>query len=120
MSNTRLVYSTEKGRLCPNCGKAAAKCDCQKKPSDAQPADPGDGIIRIRYETKGRQGKGLSVLSGFQLNDADLKALAAKLKRHCGTGGSVKAGAILIQGDHRPALQAELSRQGFRVKLAGG
>lgn len=120
MNNSRLVYSTEQGRVCPKCGKAAAKCTCKKKRPISKSADPGDGIIRIRRETKGRKGKGVTVLSGFQLNDSDLKALAARLKRLCGTGGSVKEGAILIQGDHRTALQAELTKQGFRAKLAGG
>lgn len=120
MRNSKLVYSTEKGRVCPNCGRASAKCRCKKKRSSAPSPDPADGIIRIRRETKGRKGKGVTVLSGFQLSPDDLKALAAKLKRHCGTGGSVKAGAILIQGDHRTTLQNELNRQGFRTKLAGG
>lgn len=82
--------------------------------------DHNDGIIRIRREVKGRKGKGVTTLSGFALDASELKQLAAKLKRLCGTGGSVKAGIILIQGDHRTALQAELSKQGYQVKLAGG
>jgi translation initiation factor 1 len=120
MGNSKLVYSTEKGRICPTCGKGAAKCTCRKKRTSPQPADPRDGIIRIRRETKGRKGKGVTVLSGFHHSDSDLKNLAAKLKRWCGTGGSVKDGTILIQGDHRHTLLAELTRQGYQAKLAGG
>lgn len=120
MSNSKLVYSTEKGPICPNCGKGARKCACGKRRPTQKNADPQDGIIRIRRETKGRKGKGVTVLTGFQLGHNDLKALAAKLKRHCGTGGSVKNGAVLIQGDHRQVLQAELTRQGYQAKLAGG
>lgn len=120
MGNSKLVYSTEKGRVCPNCGKGAAKCVCRKRRTSPRPDDPRDGIIRIRRETKGRKGKGVTVLSGFELCHSDLKAMATKLKRQCGTGGSVKDGTILIQGDHRQALLAELTRQGYQVKLAGG
>lgn len=120
MNNSRLVYSTEKGRLCPKCGKTGTTCNCKQKSRATQPTDHGDGIIRIRREVKGRRGKGVTTLSGFTLDPDDLKQLATMLKRLCGTGGSVKGGVILIQGDHRTTLQAELSKQGFRVKQAGG
>ena len=120
MKNSRLVYSTEKGRVCPECGKANVKCACKKKSAASRLLDPGDGVIRIRRETKGRKGKGVTTLSGFQLDDGELKELAAKLKRICGTGGSVKDGIILIQGDQRKTIQGHLQKMGFRVKLAGG
>ena len=120
MRNSRLVYSTEKGRVCSKCGKASAKCGCRKKSAASRSLDPGDGVIRIRRETKGRKGKGVTTLSGFQLDNGELKELAAKLKRICGTGGSVKDGIILIQGDQREAIQVQLQKMGFRVKLAGG
>ncbi len=120
MNDSRWVYSTETGRVCPQCGRAATHCACKQKGSNAGPIAPGDGVIRIRRETKGRKGKGVTTLTGFQISDPDLKQLAAKLKRLCGTGGSVKKGVILIQGDHRAALQTELRKQGFQVKLSGG
>jgi translation initiation factor 1 len=81
---------------------------------------PADGVIRIRREVKGRGGKTVTVASGFHLDDNGLKQLAAKLKRCCGTGGSVKDGEILIQGDHRETLLAVLRQKGFAVKCSGG
>jgi translation initiation factor 1 len=81
---------------------------------------PADGVIRIRREVKGRGGKTVTVVSGFRFDDDRLEQLAAELKRRCGTGGSVKDGEILIQGDHRETLLAELKKKGMMAKLAGG
>ena len=80
----------------------------------------GDGIIRISRETKGRKGKGVTLVTGFQGSGEDLKALAKRLKQVCGTGGTVKQGVIEIQGDLRHKIQQELETAGYRVKLAGG
>ena len=77
-------------------------------------------MIRIQRETKGRKGKTVSTVSGFDLDDDELKRLATQLKRKCGTGGSVKDGIIIIQGDHRNTLLAELKKQGYIAILAGG
>ena len=120
MPNSRLVYSTESGRICPECQRPAPECTCQKKPSKAQPKDRQDGIIRIRREVKGRKGKTVTVIFGFQPNQTDLKALAKQLKQLCGTGGSVKDGVINIQGDHRVTALKLLKQHGYEVKLAGG
>jgi translation initiation factor 1 len=117
MDNSRRVYSTESGRICPSCAKPLAACACRKKQA---PPVPADGVIRIRREVKGRGGKTVTVASGFQLDDDGLKQLAAELKRRCGTGGSAKNGEILIQGDHRETLLAELKQKGFAVKRSGG
>jgi translation initiation factor 1 len=117
MDNSRLVYSTDSGRICPSCKKPLAACTCKKQQA---PSVPADGVIRIRREVKGRGGKTVTVASGFQLDDDGLKQLAAELKRRCGTGGSVKDGEILIQGDHRETILAELKKRGFAAKLAGG
>jgi translation initiation factor 1 len=62
----------------------------------------------------------VTAVSGFQLKDDELKNLAAELKRRCGTGGSVKDGVIIIQGDHREILLSELAKRGYTAKLAGG
>jgi translation initiation factor 1 len=114
---TRLVYTSEHGRICPGCGKPAAQCACSKE-KKKQPA--GDGIVRVRRESKGRGGKTVTVVTGVPLECEALKALAQELKRRCGTGGTVKEGAIEIQGDHADALLAELLRRGFTAKRAGG
>jgi translation initiation factor 1 len=115
-SNTVLVWSSEKGRICPGCGKPAASCVCRKQRS--RPAR--DGIVRVRRETKGRGGKTVTVVTGAPGDETALKALAGELKRHCGSGGTVKEGIIEIQGDFCDILVAELARQGFTVKRAGG
>jgi translation initiation factor 1 len=120
MTNSRLVYSTESGRICSKCQKPQSECICKKELSKAQPKDRQDGIIRIRREVKGRKGKTVTVISGFQPGQADLKALAKQLKQMCGAGGSVKDGVIIIQGDHREKLLKLLKEQGYEVKLAGG
>jgi len=117
MDNSRLVYSTDSGRICSSCAKPIEACACRKKQA---PPVPADGGIRIRCEVKGRGGKTVTVATGFQLDDDGLKKLAAELKRRCGTGGSVKDGEILIQGDHRETVRAELKQKGFVAKLGGG
>jgi len=115
-ANSRLVYSSETGRICPECGKAIAVCLCRKQ--KAGPA--GDGVVRVRRETKGRGGKTVTVITGLPLNESGIKAIAGELKRRCGTGGTVKDGVIEIQGDHRELLLAELAGRGFKAKAAGG
>lgn len=114
--NSRLVYSTESGRLCPQCHRAVADCVC----GSDRPASVGDGIVRLRRETKGRGGKAVTVISGLPLAGGEMKAMAKALKRRCGVGGSIKADEIEIQGDQRAILQAELEKRGFTVKLSGG
>lgn len=114
-----LVYSTESGRHCPDCGEVQAKCRCEEQ-SEAERVAALDGVVRIRRETSGRKGKGVTTISGVPLVEKDLKVLAKKLKQQCGTGGSVKDGIIEIQGDHRETLKSALEGQGYTVKLAGG
>jgi translation initiation factor 1 len=115
-NNSRPVYSSEKGRLCPECGKALSSCACTKTPS--RPA--GDGIVRIRRESKGRGGKTVTVISGLPLAAEPLAKLAGELKRRCGTGGTVKDWTVEIQGDHADLLVTELQKRGYTVKRAGG
>ena len=120
MDNSRLVYSTETGKICPLCQKSISECICKKKKLRSQTNIKYDGIIRIQREVKGRKGKTVTTVSAFQLADDELKNLAVQLKRRCGAGGSVKDGVIIIQGDHRDSLITELKNRGFRVKIAGG
>ncbi|WP_163558982.1 translation initiation factor Sui1 [Halomonas sp. NO4] len=114
-----LVYSTEHGETCPDCRAPVAECTCAEQAEQARLAALDD-IVRIRRETSGRKGKGVTTISGVPLAEKELKALAKALKQRCGTGGAVKEGVIEIQGDQREALKAELERRGYRVKLAGG
>ena len=120
MNESRLVYSTETGRMCPKCGRPQSKCGCKRKSSPSDPEKNTDGIIRIRRESKGRKGKTVTTISGFQEKDTVLKMIASNLKNRCGTGGSHKDGIIIIQGDHRETIKTELTKQGFTVKMAGG
>jgi translation initiation factor 1 len=104
--NSRLVYSTDQGRI---------------KETPEKPSLPtGDGIVRIRRETSGRNGKGVTTITGVLLEEGPLKDLGKALKVVCGVGGSVKDGVIEIQGDQREKVKAELEKRGFTVKLAGG
>jgi translation initiation factor 1 len=114
--DSRLVYSSGSGRICPRCGRPVARCACTERPRAAR----GDGVVRVRREVQGRRGKTVTTVSGVPLASDALSELAAELKRRCGSGGSAKDGVIEIQGDHREALVAELERRGYTVKLAGG
>ncbi|HAD05184.1 MAG: translation initiation factor SUI1 [Desulfuromonadales bacterium GWD2_61_12] len=114
--NSRLVYSSERGRICPGCSQPVAACCCHK-PS---PAPAGDGIVRVRRECKGRGGKTVTVISGLPLVGEELKTMAGDLKRRCGSGGTVKDGLIEIQGEHLALIVAELQQRGYTVKRAGG
>ena len=121
MNNSRLVYSTESGQICPSCGRPTLKCTCKKKKAvKKQSIYPDDGIVRIRREVKGRKGKTVTAIFGIPLDDKELKQFAKTLKSRCGTGGTVKDGVIIIQGDHRETLKNEIKKQGYTVKLAGG
>lgn len=111
----RPVYSSEVGRLCPKCGQAVKQCQCNQSQVVV-----GDGIVRVRHETKGRKGKGVTVITGIPCTGDELKGIAKKLKKLCGSGGAIKQQVIEIQGDHRPKLIEWLRQQGWTVKQAGG
>jgi translation initiation factor 1 len=113
--DSRLVYSSQHGRVCPGCGRPQSRCACRER----QPTNRGDGIVRVRRERKGRRGKTVTTVSGVPLPADELARLAAELKRRCGTGGSAKDGVIEIQGDHGDALIEALRSRGYTVKRAG-
>jgi translation initiation factor 1 len=114
--NGGLVYSTEAGRMCPACRQPMAQCACNKAV-----APPTDGVVRLFFETKGRGGKGVTVVRGLGLAEPELAALGKKLKAACGVGGTAKDGFVELQGDHRDRVMALLQAQGFKsVKKAGG
>jgi len=104
-SDDSLVYSTDSGRI-----------NQQKE----KMVTPSDGFARVRRETKGRKGKGVIVISGLGIDDKALKELAKKLKKTCGTGGSVVGETIEVQGDKRDVIQQVLEKAGFKVKFTGG
>lgn len=110
-----LVYSTDTGRHCPDCNQPLASCICKKS---LQPQ--GDGVARVRRESKGRGGKTVTTINGVALPLDELTTLASALKKRCGCGGALKAGVIEIQGDHVELLLAELTARGFRAKKSGG
>jgi len=114
-----LVYSTNGGRVCPDCRQAQADCRCKAQAANAV---LGDGKVRVRRETAGRKGKGVTVIKGLPLDDAALTALAKQLKAACGSGGTVKDGVVEIQGDHADKLMAWLQArpEGWKVKRSGG
>ncbi|AXC77124.1 stress response translation initiation inhibitor YciH [Salmonella enterica] len=105
-SNSRLVYSTETGRI--------------EEPKTALVRPKGDGIVRIQHQTSGRKGKGVCLITGIEMDDPGLIKLAAELKKKCGCGGAVKDGVIEIQGDKRDLIKSLLEAKGMKVKLAGG
>jgi translation initiation factor 1 len=79
-----------------------------------------DGVVRVARQTKGRKGKGVTLITGVPLEGAQLKELAKTLKQRCGSGGTVKDGIIEIQGDHRDVLLVALAARGWAVKKSGG
>jgi translation initiation factor 1 len=113
--NSRLVFSTDSGKHCPQCEYSIDNCQCK-----TSAVANSDGTVRISRDTKGRKGKGVSIISGIALNDGGLKIIAKKLKQQCGCGGSVKNQTIEMQTDQRDKLKAALEKDGYTVKLAGG
>jgi translation initiation factor 1 len=79
-----------------------------------------DGVVRVWRETKGRAGKGVTLVKGLALEPVALAALGKQLKTACGSGGTVKDGVIEVQGDHAQRVVEHLQKQGFVVKRAGG
>ena len=114
--NSQRVYSTQSGRICPGCDRPVAACMCSEKTS----ASAGDGVVRIRREVKGRKGKTVTTIAGVPASESAIRELASELKRHLGTGGSVKDGIVVIQGDHRTQITRLLEKRGYTVKRAGG
>lgn len=111
-----LVFDSDAGRMCPDCERPLADCICKR--SEAVPET--DGVVRVRLDTKGRKGKGVTLVTGIPLAPSELKALAKKLKKKCGSGGSTKDGSIEIQGDHVDLLLTELAKEGWTVRRSGG
>jgi translation initiation factor 1 len=112
-----LVYSTETGRMCPDCRKPLADCIC-KSASRTKPA--GDGNVKVSRESKGRGGKTVTLVRGLPLDAMALALLGKQLRGAVGSGGTVKDGVIEIQGDHCDRVMEELKKQGLNPKRTGG
>jgi len=113
------VYSTEFGRLCPDCGEPEHQGKCATKH-----AVLGDGKVRIRRETKGRKGAGVTLVEGIPLDEAALKKLHKLLKKKCSVGGALKQGVMEFQGDQREKLLSQIQAlpeaKSWDIKLSGG
>ncbi|WP_036167598.1 translation initiation factor Sui1 [Massilia sp. 9096] len=114
-SNSGLVYSTDGGRMCPDCRLALASCAC-----NARTAVLGDGKVRVSLQTKGRGGKAVTLVKGVALDAAALGVLGKQLRSACGSGGTVKDGVIEVQGDHCELILATLARYGIDARRTGG
>jgi translation initiation factor 1 len=108
--NSRLVYSTE--HPVPRKERPAAR-------TFAKPGDPSKARIMVRLDRKRRGGKSVTVIEGLQVSVVDGEKLLKALKAKLGTGGTVKDGALEIQGEHCAAVSAELQGLGYKVKRLG-
>lgn len=111
--DSRPVYSTGQGRLCPKCGWPVESCKCSTQFDEAVPAKL---VAKLRLEKAGRGGKEVTVIDGLPCNEKLLDDLARELKRALGTGGAVREGRVEIQGDRREAVRARLLSKGWTVK----
>jgi translation initiation factor 1 len=109
--NSRTVWSSEQGDL-------RKKGDKPSVLSTSLP--PQQQTVYLHRESKGRVGKGVTLLKGLMLTESDLTALAKAIKQVCGTGGTVKDGVIEIQGEQREKIAELLKKLGYKVKMAGG
>ncbi|MDQ3060994.1 MAG: translation initiation factor Sui1 [Pseudomonadota bacterium] len=111
-----LVYSTDAGRMCPECRQPVAACTCKQ----AKALPKTDGVVRVSRSTKGRGGKTVTLVTGLPLDEPDLVKLAKQLKAACGSGGTVKDGVVEVQGEHCDTVLQALLKQGYSAKRAGG
>lgn len=114
-SNTRTVYSTRTGGVCPGCGWPQRDCKCSSQRAANEPI-PTRVVAKLRMEKKGRGGKTVTVVYGLPQNAEFLKALCAELKRACGPGGAVVDGCVEVQGELRERVRDSLTKKGYVVK----
>lgn len=111
----RIVYSSDKGRVCPGCGWPAEDCHCSKNLAQPEEPVPVKVTAKLRLENRG-SGKHVTVVDGLPNNAAYLADLLAALKKACGTGGRAFEGSLELQGDQRERLRDLLTRRGLAVK----
>jgi translation initiation factor 1 len=113
--DSRLVYSTD-GGVAPGRGEARpARTSARPAPTPAG----GRGGLRISLDRRASD-RVVTVVTGLPGSTAEVAALAKELKSACGTGGTVKDGALELQGDHRTRVEAVLDGRGLRWKRSGG
>jgi translation initiation factor 1 len=112
-----LVYSTDGGRMCPQCRQPLAACRCAQQ---ARAAPLGSGQVRVSRESKGRGGKTVTLVRGLALDGEALAALGKRLRSACGAGGALKDGVLEIQGDHVERVLQLLAGEGHAARRAGG
>jgi len=110
----RLVSSTGVGRICARCGWPERDCACSHEA--ASESVPARVVAKLRMEKSGRGGKTVTVVANLPNNTEFLEDLCQDLKRACGAGGTVRDGAIELQGDLRDRVRARLLNKGFVVK----
>lgn len=118
--NSELVYSTGSGDVRGERPRGRGGARRGGAGHQDRPPAPADGIVRVGRETRGRKGKGVTILTGLPVRGRELEALARELKALCGAGGTVREGVVEIQGDHRDRLVQALEERGWRVKRSGG
>ena len=111
-----LVYASHRGRVCPKCGWPASDCRCASQQPAADEPVPARLVLKLRSEKTGRGGKTVTVIDGLPRNAAFAATLAQELKRSCGTGGTLRDGAVELQGDLRDRAREFLARKGYVVK----
>ena len=109
-NNHKTVWSSEEGDL-------RKKDD---KPAIVNSLPPQQQVVYLHRESKGRGGKGVTLIKGLVLSEGEMSALAKKIKQVCGSGGTVKDGVIEIQGEQREKIADTLRKLGYKVKVAGG
>jgi translation initiation factor 1 len=111
----RIVYSSEKGRICAKCGWPAADCHCAAALPAPQESVPAKITATLNLENAG-PGKKVTVIHGLPRNAAFLESLAKELKKSCGAGGKAHEDSVEIQGDQRDRLRDLLVKKGWIIK----
>jgi translation initiation factor 1 len=113
--DSRLVYSTASGRVCPTCGWPERDCKCSSAFAKDHPVPPRI-VAKLRIEKSGRGGKTVTVVYDLPQNQTLLRELSAELKRACGAGGAVVENTVEVQGDQIDRVRAVLVKKGWTVK----
>ncbi len=111
-----LVYSTDAGRMCPDCRQPIDACTCSTR--SAPPA--ANSVVKVSRDRKGRAGKTVTVVQDIPLDPLSIARLCQTLKNGCGSGGTTRGQGIEIQGDHVEKIIGLLEKEGFKVKRVGG